>query len=125
MGNIYGKNRKAKRLTLFGLTFVLAFVFLIKLGADNWPLDMGSAQPHFVGYRAVSMLNWSPETDPYADMLRSRVPLQPRIGHNKDTQINPDLNGKSEIMLMQADYGNSFFNSTTLNNTYAENVLQF
>lgn len=119
------KKRKAKRLTLFALAFFLAFGFFIKLGADNWPLDMGSAQPHFVGYRAVSMLNWSPETDPYADMLRSRVPLQKRIEHNKNTQINPDLDGKSEIMLMQADYGNSFFNSTTLNNTYAENVLQF
>lgn len=125
MRNISSKNRKAKRFTLSFLTFALVFIFFIKLGADNWPLDMGSAQPHFVGYRAVSMLNWSPETDPYAEMLRSRVPLQTRIGHNKDTQINPDLNGKSEIMLMQADYGNSFFNSTALNDTYAENVLQF
>lgn len=125
MRNISSKNRKAKRFTFSFLTLALVFIFFIKLGADNWPLDMGSAQPHFVGYRAVSMLNWSPETDPYADMLRSRVPLQTRIGHNKDTQINPDLNGKSEILLMQADYGNSFFNSTALNDTYAENVLQF
>ena len=39
---------------------------------------LGTAQPRFPGYRIKDILNWSPETDPYADMLRARVPLQER-----------------------------------------------
>ena len=115
---------KKLSLLLVSLSFVFSSVIFLEAG-DSWPLNMGTAQPHIVGYRAVSMLNWSPETDPYAELLRSRVPLQERNQANPDTQINPKLHDKAEILLMQSDYGNSFFNSTALNNTYAENAFQF
>ena len=39
--------------------------------------------------------------------------------------MKPELDGKSEIMLMQGDYGNSFFGSTTFNNTFTDHTLNF
>ena len=84
--------------------------------ADTWP-DIGeakikSAQPHFSGYTVRNIETWDKTTDPYSDLMRARVPLQERNKAFTPTQANPELNDKTEIMLMQGDYGNSFFNST-------------
>ncbi len=122
------QKRRSRKKNFVSFTIALAIVlgtFSGFLKADNWPLDVGEAQPKVYGYRAVTMLNWSPQTDPDAAYLRSKVPLQARISHDSSSQVNPNLNGKSEILLMQADYGNSFFNNSTLNDTFAENTLNF
>ena len=83
------------------------------------------AQPHFSGYRVLQMKNWSEETDPYADMMRARVPLQERNEAFAATQANPELASDAEVMLMQGDYGNSGFNSTLYNNRFSEHCLNF
>ncbi|MFC5281676.1 Rib/alpha-like domain-containing protein [Arcanobacterium canis] len=84
-----------------------------------------SAQPINQGHRLQDVRDWSPETDPYAQFMRADIPLQPRIGHNSATQADPKLDGKSQIMLMQGDYGNSFFENFRANNDANEHTLQF
>ena len=69
--------------------------------------------------------NWSPETDPYAEFMRADVPLQNRNEAFKETQAKPYLNSDAEVMLMQGDYGNSFFGSTMYTNEFSEHVLNF
>lgn len=97
--------------------------------ADTWP-DIGeakikSAQPHFSGYTVRNIETWDKTTDPYSDLMRARVPLQERNKAFAPTQANPELNDKTEIMLMQGDYGNSFFNSTIANNAYGNVAFNF
>ena len=97
--------------------------------ADTWP-DIGeakikSAQPHFSGYTVRNIETWDKTTDPYSDLMRARVPLQERNKAFTPTQANPELNDKTEIMLMQGDYGNSFFNSTIANNAYGNVAFNF
>ena len=97
--------------------------------ADSFPPSgdqaLGSAQPRFAGYRVQDIRDWSPPSDPFAEDLRAEVPLQPRVQAPAQTQAKPSLDGKAEVMLMQGDYGNSFFNTPTYNNDYTENTLNF
>lgn len=100
-----------------------------KAYADTWP-DIGSAkiksaQPHFSGYSVRNIETWDKETDPFSDLMRARVPLQKRNEAFTQTQANPSLNDKTEVMLMQGDYGNSFFNSTIANNSYGNVAFNF
>ncbi len=101
----------------------------VLLAGDSFPpigeQAIGSVQPRFFGYRSQDIENWSPETDPYAESLRASVPLQKRNEAFAATQANPYLESKAEVMLMQGDYGNSFFDSYTYNNTFSEHVLNF
>jgi len=53
------------------------------------------------------------------------VPLQPRIPHDLSTQAHPELDAKAQVMLMQGDYGNSFFGNFRANDGFAHNVLNF
>lgn len=98
-------------------------------GADSHPPSGDSAisraQPHVAGYRLQDIRDWSPQSDPHARYLRSHVPLQARNAPFAATQANPELDGKAEVMLMQGDYGNSFFESTTANNTFSDYALTF
>lgn len=43
----------------------------------------------------------------------------------KDTQANPQLDSKAEIMLMQGDYGNTFTDGMMYNNTFGYYPLSF
>ncbi|SPT53715.1 Endo-beta-N-acetylglucosaminidase D [Actinomyces bovis] len=99
------------------------------LAADSYPPTgeqaLGSAQPRFAGYRVQDIRDWSPQSDPFAADLRAEVPLQPRIQAPAQTQANPTLDGKAQVMLMQGDYGNAFFNTSTANNDFTENTLGF
>lgn len=61
-------------------------------------------EPWKHGYRLVDVLNWSPETDPYAAELRARVPLQERNDAFAATQANPNL--KSEALVYNVAMGN-------------------
>lgn len=97
--------------------------------ADTWP-DIGesaikSAQPHFSGYRVRDMEVWSPLTDPHAELMQAKVPLQKRNEPFRPTQVNPKLTAPVEVMLMQGDYGNSFFDSTIANNSYGNVAFNF
>lgn len=116
--------------SLSALTMVLALVGGGPASAaDSHPpvgeQALGKAQPHFSGYRVQDIRDWSPEADPYAELMRAEIPLQERIEPDKRTQANPSLNSNAQIMLMQGDYGNSFFDSTMYNNDYTENTLNF
>ncbi|MDE7262872.1 MAG: hypothetical protein K2N78_12555 [Oscillospiraceae bacterium] len=63
-----------------------------------------SYEPWKHGYRLVDVLNWSPETDNYAEELRAHVPLQERNAPLAATQANPAL--KSEAMVYNVAMGN-------------------
>lgn len=86
---------------------------------------LASAQPRNAGHRLQDIRTWSPQTDPYARYLRAEVPLQPRISHDPSTQAHPELDAKAQVMLMQGDYGNSFFGNFRANDGFAHNVLNF
>lgn len=100
-----------------------------KAYADTWPdideAKIKSAQPHFSGYTVRNIEAWNNETDPYSDLMRARVPLQKKNDAFPATQANPGLNDRTEVMLMQGDYGNSFFNSTVANNSYGNLAFNF
>ena len=103
---------------------------LTALAADSWPnrentKERGEAQPHFSGYRMKDVRNWDSETDPFAEMMRAKVPLQDRNEPFKPTQANPEMESDAQIMLMQGDYGNSFVDSMMYNNDFAEHCLNF
>lgn len=97
--------------------------------ADTWPdvnnAKIKSAQPHFVGYTVRNIESWDETTDPFSDLMRARVPLQTKNERFSATQANPDLDGKAEVMLMQGDYGNSFFDSAVANNSYGNVAFPF
>lgn len=120
-----------KRKIASAAAVALAFTALVLPAdaADSFPpigeQTLASAQPRFSGYRVQEIRDWSPQTDPYAEFLRAEVPLQPRIGRLAQTQANPSLDGKAEIMLMQGDYGNAFFNTPMQNNDFAQHTLNF
>ena len=54
-------------------------------GGDTLPARPGEAgykgenQPSMHGHRAQDLLDWSPETDQYAEFMRAQVPQQDRI----------------------------------------------
>ncbi|MEO7589424.1 MAG: endo-beta-N-acetylglucosaminidase [Arachnia sp.] len=86
---------------------------------------LASAQPRFSGYRLQEIRDWSPQTDPHSSFLRAAVPLQERIAPLAATQADPSLNGEAEVMLMQGDYGNSFFDTPMANNDFSNHTLNF
>ncbi|WP_062110097.1 endo-beta-N-acetylglucosaminidase [Bacillus niameyensis] len=128
---IYMQKRQIqKTLSMLVVIMILSVMIpLSTLAADSFPLkgdqELGKAQPNFSGYRIWDVRDWSPETDPYAEMLRAKVPLQKRNEPFKPTQANPTLDSDAQIMLMQGDYGNSFFDSTMYTNEFSEHVLNF
>ncbi len=120
-----------RRIAVFGIIACLALSMAsgLKVEADSWP-DEGasairSAQPHFSGYRVRDIETWSEQTDPYAELMQAKVPLQKRNASFPATQANPKLTAPVEIMLMQGDYGNSFFDSTIANNAYGNVAFNF
>ncbi|MDO5048687.1 MAG: cell wall protein [Actinomycetaceae bacterium] len=125
------KGARAKRwgsVAITGLA-ITALATPLAFGADSYPpqgdASVKASQPVVSGYRVQNIRDWSPESDPYAEQLRATVPLQERNEANPQTQVKPELDGKAEIMLMQGDYGNSFFGSTTHNNTFGELAFNF
>ena len=124
--------KKTTRSKRIGATLLAAAMILTSISgsftafaSDSWPNDKASAEPSFAGYRVKDIENWSPETDPYAEFLRAEVPLQERNEAFQATQAKPYLNSDAEVMLMQGDYGNSFFNSTMYTDKFGEHVLNF
>lgn len=85
----------------------------------------GETQPFQHGYRSVDILNWSPQNDPYAEALRSHVPLQERIDSFADTQANPNLNPDTSLTNLNGDYGNYFFDSNPYTNEFSQYAYNF
>ncbi|WP_124054581.1 endo-beta-N-acetylglucosaminidase [Arcanobacterium ihumii] len=118
-----------RRISFISALSIFAFLASPAQAADSYPpageAAVASAQPVLSGYRVQSIRDWTPESDPFANQLRATVPLQKRIAANPATQAKPELDGRAEVMLMQGDYGNSFFGSTTYNNTFSDHTFNF
>ena len=104
------KHRPFKRFLSLALTLtMLVSLCPLALAAETPAADtVGEAsesyEPWKHGYRLVDVLNWSPETDNYAEELRAYVPLQERNAPLAATQANPDL--KSEALVYNVAMGN-------------------
>lgn len=96
---------------------------------DTWPFQGSSAhgqnQPSVHGYTSGHIMNWSPETDPGAELLRSHVPLQKRIAPFPATQANPELSPNVKMMNVAGDYGNAFIENAPYTNKFAQYHFNF
>ncbi|KWX78531.1 hypothetical protein AMQ84_09230 [Paenibacillus riograndensis] len=96
---------------------------------DTWPFKGDSApganQPNVHGYTSSHIANWSPQTDPDAEPLRSRVPLQERIAPFAATQANPALSPQTRMMNVAGDYGNAFIENAPYTNKFAQYHFNF
>ncbi|MDO4764773.1 MAG: S-layer homology domain-containing protein [Eubacteriales bacterium] len=125
------QKKKVKKIMAFGLSLCMTLSLFggISTHADSWPdqgeSKIGSVQPHFSGYRVRDIETWDAETDHHAELMRARVPLQTRNARFTETQANSNLTAPVEVMLMQGDYGNSFFDSTIANNAYGNVAFNF
>ena len=80
------------------------------------------------GYRITDVLNWSPETDRYSDLMGNKVPLQERIDTFAPTQANPNLSDKTKLYNITDDYrgtGTSPFDKGAYNDEFSNNVYKF
>ena len=102
------------------LSFVLALVMVLSAAPVAFATEAetepaGSAgiayEPWGHGYRFVDVLNWDPETDPYADELVAEVPLQTRIDTYAPTQVNPELTDRAKLYAISS----SNYRSTDVN----------
>ncbi len=85
----------------------------------------GENQAYAHGYRAEDLLDWTPETDPYGDLMRARVPLQKRNAPLAATQANPNLNSETEYFTLTGDYGNAFFDAYPYTNEFSQYLFNF
>ena len=89
----------ALAITASSMPFALASDTLPYLGESA----RGENQPYQHGYRAEDFLDWSPETDPYSEYQRSRIPLQDRKAALAATQANPDLSPETQWFTLAGD----------------------
>ncbi|WP_068620282.1 endo-beta-N-acetylglucosaminidase [Paenibacillus tuaregi] len=121
----------AARSTVFALTSaMLSFSFApMALAGDTLPYQgesaKGANQPYQHGYTSSNIMEWTPESDVYGDMLRARVPLQKRIGAFPATQAKPALSPKTQNFTLSGDYGNAFFDSYSYTNEFSEYLFNF
>ncbi|RRD93880.1 hypothetical protein EII17_10580 [Clostridiales bacterium COT073_COT-073] len=122
-------NRRKPLVLFLTLCLLLSGFNGLKVNADTWPArdesEIKSAQPHFSGYRVRDIELWNPQTDHHAELMVAKVPLQKRNAAFHPTQANPKLTAPVQVMLMQSDYGNSFFDSTIANNDYGNLAFPF
>ncbi len=127
--------KRAKSRTL---STVLAFMSGLSLlfgssavvyAGDTYPYigesAKGENQPYQHGYRVEDIMDWSPETDPYGELLRARVPLQERNETFAATQANPGLSDQAQYLTLTGDYGNAFFNSYPYTNEFSAHLFNF
>lgn len=115
--------------TVLGAAVIMCSVPLSALAGDTLPYIDGSAkgsnQPYQHGYRAEDLLDWSPETDPYASLLKAQIPLQQRNDAFAATQANPNLDSKAQYFTLAGDYGNAFFDSYPYTNQFSQYNFNF
>lgn len=85
----------------------------------------GENQPYQHGYRGEDLLAWSPETDPYAELLRAQIPLQNRNAAFAATQADPNLSAAPEYFTLTGDYGNAFFDGYSYTNEFSQHLFNF
>lgn len=85
----------------------------------------GTNQAYAHGYRTVDLKNWTPETDPYSQLMRARIPLQTRNGAFSATQANPKLNSQTQMFTLAGDYGNAFFDSYQYTNEFSQYLFNY
>ncbi|NGZ75051.1 endo-beta-N-acetylglucosaminidase [Saccharibacillus alkalitolerans] len=125
------QSRFPRRAAAAALAFALiASALPLQASAgDTWPFRGDSAhgqnQPSVHGYTAGHILDWTPERDPDAELLRSRVPLQPRIAPFAATQANPSLSPDVHMMNVAGDYGNAFIENAPYTNKFAQYHFNF
>ena len=109
--------------TSFGVDFVTVSA------GDTYPYVGAGAkeenQPYQHGYRVEDIMDWSPETDPYGELLRARIPLQDRNAAFAATQANPELSVAPQYLTLTGDYGNSFFQAMPYNNEFSTHIFNF
>ncbi|WNS44085.1 endo-beta-N-acetylglucosaminidase [Paenibacillus sp. MMS20-IR301] len=125
------RTRKLRKLTSTVISAALLAGLLPQtvLAGDTWPFKGDSAhganQPNVHGYTSNQIADWSPQTDPDAELLRSRVPLQSRIASFKATQANPKLSPDVQMMNVAGDYGNAFIENAPYTNKFAQYHFNF
>lgn len=124
------KNNTKRLLAAFlAIAMVVSLMPTIVFAGDTLPYQGESAlaanEPTSHGYRAEDLLTWDPATDPYADLLRARVPLQKRIDPLAATQATPSLDPAVQYLTLAGDYGNAFFGGTSYTNEFSEYVFNF
>lgn len=85
----------------------------------------GANQPYQHGYSTADLLRWTPESDLFGDLLRSRVPVQDRVEPIAETQQDPDLDPGTQLLNLAGDYGNAFFESYHANNEFSTHVFDY
>lgn len=121
----------ASRTTAIALTSaMLSFSFgTFAQAGDTLPYQgesaKGANQPYQHGYTSSNIIDWTPESDVYGDMLRARVPLQKRIGAFSATQAKPELSAKTQNFTLSGDYGNSFSDSYSYTNEFSEYLFNY
>lgn len=85
----------------------------------------GTNQAYGHGYRTVDLKNWTPETDPYSQFMRARIPLQTRNGAFSATQANKKLNSDTQMFTLAGDYGNAFFDSYQYTNEFSQYLFNY
>ena len=126
------RKKKGKKVLpcMLATTMLLGSVNLLEvLATDSIPMtgeqSRKTNQPRFNGYRIWDIRDWTPEADEGSEFLVAKVPLQKRNKEYKPTQVNPNLDSKGQIMLMQGDYGNSFVDGMMYNNTFGYHTLNY
>ena len=109
---------------LAGTIALSTFVSIPANVSASWVKDTRTENtPYQHGYRPEDILNWSPETDTFADLQRARIPLQERNPAFAATQADPNLSSETEYFNLAADYGQ--FDSLPYSNEFSQHVFNF
>ena len=125
------KRKNGKRIVsaVLALAITASTITTTVYAGDTYPYvgeaAKGENQPYQHGYRVEDIIDWSPETDPYAELLKAEVPLQNRNEAFAATQANPSLSADPQYLTLTGDYGNSFFNSYSYTNEFSTHVFNF
>ena len=127
-----------KKRKLFGnviagflaLALVMQVVPMLTVQAgDTWPYKgeaaHGENEPSVHGYTSQQIADWDYESDPDAELLRSRVPLQDRVAALAATQANPNLDPNVKMINVAGDYGNAFIENAPYTNKFAQYHFSF
>lgn len=87
---------------------------------------VGENQPTAHGYNREDILNWSPDTDEYAEFMRSRVPLQEQQrGFYRDTGPIHYWIRMMQSLALTGDYGIGYFESYQYNDDFSQYLFNF
>jgi endo-beta-N-acetylglucosaminidase D len=124
-----GKTKKSVIVSASMLLALQTSFSTTALAGDTLPYtgdsSTGVSQPTQHGYTANDIIEWNPETDKFAEMLRAKVPLQERNEAFTATQANPALSPEPQMFNLAGDYGNSFMDSTAYSNKFGEYTFPY